>query len=126
MAIGKRIVQRLAELKWERGDLLAAVPDLTPQALSNLIRRDSRRSEWDTTIAAALGVSVTWLVYGQESEYSSANVVALHTMEQPPLPPLIAELLDLASKTSERGQIELIGQARMLSNYYPAKANHSN
>lgn len=43
MALGKRIAQRLSELNWKRKDLLAAVPELTPQALSNLIRRDSAR-----------------------------------------------------------------------------------
>lgn len=64
MNIGGRIEERLKKLKWERKDLLNAVPDLTPQALSNLITRDSKRSEWDTIIADALGVSVLWLVYG--------------------------------------------------------------
>lgn len=73
MNIGGRIVQRLRGLRWERKDLLNRIPDLTPQALSNLIRRDSKRSEWDLIIARELGVSVTWLVYGQPShgEYRS-------------------------------------------------------
>lgn len=62
--IGGRILQRLEELNWERKDLLAKIPDLTPQALSNLIRRDSKRSEWDEIVATALGVHVMWLVYG--------------------------------------------------------------
>lgn len=65
MNIGKRIEQRLQELGWERNDLLARVPDLSPQSLSNLIRRDSKRSEWDTKIAEALDVDVVWLVYGE-------------------------------------------------------------
>jgi len=68
MNIGHRIVQRLQERQWERKDLLDAVPDLTPQALSNLIRRDSKRSEWDEAIASALDVSVLWLVYGQNND----------------------------------------------------------
>jgi len=54
MAIGKRISERLKELHWKRNDLLAKIPSLTPQALSNLIRRDSVRSEWDEKIAEAL------------------------------------------------------------------------
>lgn len=66
MNIGGRIEKRLKELDWQRSDLLAKVPDLSPQALSNLIRRDSVRSEWDEVIADALGVTVTWLVYGKE------------------------------------------------------------
>lgn len=70
MNIGKRIVERLAELKWQRRDLLDAVDDLSAQALSNLIVRDSKRSEWDQQIAKALGVSVMWLVYGEESSHT--------------------------------------------------------
>ena len=66
MNLGKRIEARLKELEWERSRLLGAVYGLTPQALSNLIVRDSRRSEWDVEIAKALGVSVSWLVYGEE------------------------------------------------------------
>lgn len=66
MAIGTRIVEALKERGWTRNDLMERVPNLTPQALSNLIRRDSARSEWDQAIAEALGVSVLWLVYGVE------------------------------------------------------------
>lgn len=73
MNIGGRIVQRLSALKWERKDLLEKVPDLTAQALSNLIRRDSVRSEWDEVIADALGVSVLWLVYGKEEQQHSVT-----------------------------------------------------
>ena len=68
MNIGGRIVKRLKELNWDRRDLLDRVPDLTPQALSNLINRDSVRSEWDERIADALGVSVLWLVYDRDSD----------------------------------------------------------
>jgi hypothetical protein len=77
MNIGKRIEQRLLDLHWERNDLLSRVPDLSAQALSNLIRRDSKRSEWDEVIAAALGVSVLWLVYGRDThEYLVAEKAA--------------------------------------------------
>lgn len=68
MNIGKRIELKLSDLKWERKQLLEAVPDLTPQALSNLIRRDSKRSEWDIEIAKALRVSLLWLVYGVDDD----------------------------------------------------------
>ena len=68
MNIGSRIQQRLNELGWQRKDLLSRIPDLTPQALSNLINRDSVRSEWDEAIAGALGVSVLWLVYNRSEE----------------------------------------------------------
>jgi hypothetical protein len=70
MNLGKRIEQRLKDLNWDRKDLLEKVTELTPQALSNLIRRDSRRSEWDEAIAAALGVNVLWLVYGHQPTYT--------------------------------------------------------
>lgn len=69
MNIGGRILLRLAELGWERNDLLAKLPDLTPQNLSQLIVRDSKRSEWDEAIAEALGVHVMWLVYGKTFSY---------------------------------------------------------
>jgi len=58
MNMGKRIEERINSLGWKRRDLLQRVPDLTDQALSNLIRRDSKRSEWDELIANALGVTV--------------------------------------------------------------------
>ena len=86
MNIGKRIVERLADLKWQRKDLLNAVPDLSAQALSNLIVRGSKRSEWDQQIAKALGVSVMWLVYGedcrsaeQKPEVEQAEVIDFHS-----------------------------------------------
>lgn len=66
MNLGKRIEAKLAELGWRRNDLLDRVPGLTAQALSNLIRRDSKRSEWDVAIATALRMSVMDLVYGPE------------------------------------------------------------
>lgn len=73
MNLGKRIEHRLKELGWERKALYDAIPELTPQALSNLIKRDSKRSEWDTQIAHALHVSVLWLVYGDETPYRNSG-----------------------------------------------------
>lgn len=73
MNLGKRIEKTLGDLRLERKDLLARVPDLTPQALSNLICRDSKRSEWDEAIAKALGVSVLWLVYGKPAQEKTPN-----------------------------------------------------
>lgn len=70
MNLGKRIEARLSDLRWSRNQLLEKVTELTPQALSNLITRDSRRSEWDEKIAEALGVSVLWLVYGHEENHT--------------------------------------------------------
>lgn len=123
MAIGKRIEQRLNDLKWKRRDLMDRVPDLTPQALSNLINRDSARSEWDMQIAEALGVSVMWLVYGIDQTYTpvdrAPNVTTLEIRE-----PGLTELEALARQLSEAGLRELIGQARLLATIHPrTKAN---
>jgi len=98
MNIGGRISQRLADMGKSRAWLLAEVPDLSPQALSNLIIRDSRRSEWDEAIAEALGVSVLWLVYGREEAPRAADVVS--EPEPPPYAkgrPLSKEALALAA-----------------------------
>lgn len=84
MKLGKRIEHRLKELNWERKALYDAIPELTPQALSNLITRDSKRSEWDLKIAAALNVPVDWLVYGSEITYqpsAEASTVNLRAAE---------------------------------------------
>ena len=123
MALGKRIHELLQRPGWDRKRLLDAVPGLTPQALSNLIRRDSRRSEWDEQLAQALGVSVTWLVYGRDDYQARAKVIPLQAAEPPAMSGLLSELVALARGLDERGQTELIGQARMLANLYPAKAN---
>ena len=58
--------------------------------------------------------------------YGSTNVTPMLAREPPALPPRMAELLDLASQANERGQMELIGQARMLAHLYPAKAKRVN
>jgi hypothetical protein len=113
MAIGKRIEQRLNDLNWKRRDLMDRVPDLTPQALSNLINRDSARSEWDLQIADALG----------DQTYAAVdhapNVTTLELRE-----PGLHELEALARQLSEAGLRELIGQARLLATIHPRpKAN---
>jgi hypothetical protein len=126
MAIGTRIKKRLGDLGWERRDLLAEVPALTPQALSNLILRDSKRSEWDQAIAKALMVSVNWLVYGDEQSYTPANIVNFPAKE-PEHVGRIGELVELANSMSDDAQNELIGMAKLLAIQRPrAKANHAN
>lgn len=126
MAIGKRIEKRLADLGWERRDLLAELPTLTPQALSNLILRDSKRSEWDQAIAKALRVSVNWLVYGDEQSYTPANVVNF-CVKEPEFSGRIGELVQLAETMSDEAQRELIGMAKLLAAQCPReKANRAN
>lgn len=105
---------------------MAKVPDLTPQALSNLIRRDSKRSEWDEDIAAALEVSVTWLVYGKDFTYSKANVRDLPAREPDPVLPNIAKAIEILKSTSNDGQLIALGRLEELALRYPAKRNRSN
>ena len=128
MAIGKRIEERLARLGWRRNDLLNRVPDLTPQALSNLIRRDSVRSEWDEAIAEALGVSVLWLVYGRDDD-GAARTIPLRVSE-PPAPAYasstVKAIAEVAADMSPEGQLVLLGRAQELQRQYPKAAkNHS-
>jgi hypothetical protein len=59
---------------------------------------------------------------------SAANITPMPSAREPDaLPPRLAELLELARQINETGQIELLGQARMLAHLYPkAKANRAN
>lgn len=110
MNIGSRIQHRLQELHWERRDLLERVPDLTPQALSNLIKRDSKRSEWDEAIAAALGVSVLWLVYGKDgdgtsSAHNAAQPRAIYAAGSADTERLVARLQKIDSQTPQGAKL---------------------
>ena len=124
MAIGKRIEQRLKDLGWNRQDLLREVPELTPQALSNLIRRDSVRSEWDERIARALSVSVLWLVYGREPYSAAPNVTVLPAREPDPLPRHVQAIVDTALRMSPEGHLVLLGKAEELVERFPAAAKN--
>lgn len=116
MAIGKRIEEMLGRLKWQRSDLMARVPTLTAQALSNLIRRDSARSEWDEQIADALGVSVLWLVYGKDASYpKTQKVTDLKTRE----PDTIDRAAAIMATMSRDGQLVAIGRLMELAQQYP-------
>lgn len=134
MNIGGRINQKLKELGWERKKLLAEVPDLSTAALSNLIRRDSVRSEWDEKIATALGVSVMWLVYGKEPDRDITYRTL--TAEEPtkisafpnPMHPAVAEVVSLMNKTDELGKgmilikVRDIAKERSLQTNKPASS----
>lgn len=105
---------------------MAKIPSLTPQALSNLIVRDSKRSEWDEEIADALGVSVTWLVYGKEPGYGKTTVRDLPAREPDPTPPSIAKAIELLKATSNEGQLIALGRLEEVALRYPARQNRSN
>lgn len=70
MNMGKRIAVRLSELGWRQTDLLDKVPDLSPGTLSAIILRDSKRSEFASQIADALGVTGKWLQEGREPKFA--------------------------------------------------------
>lgn len=127
MAIGKRIRERLNELNWKQSDLLAKIPNMTPQALSNLIRRDSVRSEWDVHIADALGVSLLWLVYGQIGEYlTDSKVTELRAREPEPLPFPLDQVVEAARMLNREGQLIAVGRLQEMARQYPkAKSNLS-
>lgn len=107
MNLGKRIEARLAELKWSRNQLLDRVPELSAQALSNLIRRDSRRSEWDEQIAKALGVTVLWLVYGYEDQVRVEEKAAVYDFQPAP----IKAVVEIMNKLEPERQNEVIAFA---------------
>lgn len=118
MNIGGRIVERLTELKWERKDLLERVPDLTSQALYNLIKRDSVRSEWDERIAEALGVSVLWLVYNKLPKTDEKSIAAQEPSNLEYFPkahtqhPAVAEVTQLITATDEVGKGMMLQSCR--------------
>jgi hypothetical protein len=125
MAIGKRIEQRLEALEWKQRDLIERVEGLTPQALWNLIKRDSVRSEWDVEIAKALQCSVMWLVYGVEDAPYQIDAT-------PSQVPSIARARDAADEIAElvrtmtlKGQWITLGEVRQLAKQYQAQAANS-
>jgi len=119
MNMGRRIADRLGELGWKQRDLLDRVPDLTPQALSNLITRDSKRSEWDLAIAHALGCSVLWIVYGDPPSYGkSASILSMPESD-------IAEVARLMRTMSADGRRSMLRMAKAMAidHEEPSKAN---
>lgn len=107
MNLGKRIEARLKELNWTRNQLLERVTELSAQALSNLIVRDSRRSEWDEQIANALGVSVLWLVYGREEVPRVEEPAAVYDFQPTP----IKTVVEIMNKLEPDRQNEVIAFA---------------
>lgn len=67
--MGKRILDRLNELGWKQTDLCARVPELEPQALNILIKRDSKTSKFAPQIAEAIGYELQFLLTGEGEKY---------------------------------------------------------
>ena len=74
-------------------------------------------------IARAFGRPTEDLI--RPAAYAKAgNISALSTQEPAPVPPLIAELVSIAERISDRGQAELIGRAKEVALLHPrAKPN---
>lgn len=74
-------------------------------------------------IARAFGRPTEDLI--RPAAYAKAgNISALSTQEPAPMPPLIAELVGIAERISDRGQAELIGRAKEVALLHPrAKPN---
>lgn len=85
MNMGKRIEQCLDELGWKQVQLLDKVPDLSPSALSALIKRDSKWSDFAEEIAEALGVEFRWLLTGKGNQWVNRKTVA-HPVRQDDAP----------------------------------------
>jgi transcriptional regulator with XRE-family HTH domain len=64
MSMGARIKEAMDAAGLQQQDVCAKVPGLSQQSLSNLVKRDSKTSEFAIQIADALGVSVRWLLDG--------------------------------------------------------------
>jgi hypothetical protein len=128
MNIGGRILIRLGELGWERSDLLAKLPELSPQNLSQLIVRDSKRSEWDEAIAKALGVHVMWLVYGKEEgppEIPDAQSKITKLGFKSEKERLIDEMMGLMNATDEIGCVAMLSAAREALRHRPARSREN-
>lgn len=125
MNIGKRIEERLKSLNWERRDLLDRVDGLTAQALSNLIRRDSKRSEWDEAIANALGIDVLWLVYGKAGNALRQMPEIYEITPKSKRQKLTEEISTALEKINEDGLIFALGSIEAVVQRYPRETKQT-
>lgn len=128
MNIGGRISKRLEDLGWERSDLLAKIPELSPQNLSQLIVRDSKRSEWDEAIADALKVSVMWLVYGKEEKSEEGHDAQTNVTEvafKSEKERLVDEMMDLMGTADEMGCVAMLAAAREALRHRPTRSKEN-
>lgn len=120
MNLGKRIEERLNELEWGRSKLYELVPELSPAALSALIKRDSKRCELDVKIAKALGVHLAWLNSGEFPKLLTDFSKKPASYKVSTFPnPLLTELLNAASKLNDDGLRRLIERAEVLAERFP-------
>jgi hypothetical protein len=107
MNMGRRIQQMLDELNMSQSDLIDRVPDLSPQSLSAMIKRDTKTSEHAPEISTALGVQLLWLLTGRGEKLDRRVVeTSVHTpvgaIGEPPGP--------YALTTDERAVVDLYRQ----------------
>ncbi len=106
MRMGARIEQILKDRGMSQADLLKKIPDMEPGTLSALIVRKSRFSENALAIARALGVSLEYLIFGEESDESQAAPKdALSASD-------VAELVTLFAACDQRGRQSILETCR--------------
>ena len=74
MNLGARIKKRLNELGKKPMWLCSQVNGMSIGSLSALINRDSKKSEFASAIAPALGVSLDWLLTGDGEKLSGTSI----------------------------------------------------
>lgn len=111
MNMGARIKGLLAERGWKQADLLERVPEMDAGALSAIINRDSRFSEYALGISKAFGVSLDYLIFGIEDQ--PAKTVTQVTDSTAPLnTDDVCELLTLYGACDEAGRAFVRDAAR--------------
>lgn len=72
MALGKRVKEEREKRGWSQATL-AAFAHVQQETISALERRDSKRSDYTHDLAAALGVSVEYLLTGEHPPSGDAT-----------------------------------------------------
>lgn len=87
-SISQRIKTAMARADMKQKDLVAA-SGLAQNYVTNALKRDQRRMDADIAarFAAALGVSVAWLLTGREDGYEVPELKPLAVREPTPTPP---------------------------------------
>lgn len=124
MNLGKRIELRLKDLEKDRSYLFDLVPDLSPQRLSALISRDSKRCELDVQIAKALRVRLEWLNNGdlpmEVMEDAISDIPSTVTLKPPSKRDVrIASIIEFLNQTDMEGLVLVLDKAEEACKKYP-------
>lgn len=119
MNMGARIKALLQERGWKQSQLLERVPEMDAKALSALIKRDSRFSEYALGIAQALGVSLDYLIFGVGTQPESTQSSLPHNLNAAD----VCELLALYGACDEAGRDFVKAAARTRIEIAKASSN---